>query len=315
MDTALAYFRDVVRLGSIRRAAEALNVSASSVSRHVQNLERALGAQLLQRGARGIKLTAEGEIVALFVENRSRELQRLRSSLDSLKGLKSGQVSICTVEGAIGGLLPRALAAFSECFPGVTFEVRVGSTDTVIQTVADERCDIGVAFHAKPRRGIEVVAVLEQPLLALMSPSHRLAKRERLALADFVGEQIGLPDSSFGIRHLIDHAVINGQFELPVRMESNSIAMLRQFVLHHMGVTFLPAFACEREISSGDLIAIPMTDSVFSSANLHICKSSETELGRAAHAFVETLLRTAHGDGSVPNFATLRNEHNASQRR
>ena len=312
MDTALAYFGEVVRLGSIRRAAETLNVSASSVSRHVQNLEHALGARLLQRHARGVKLTAEGEIVALFVENRSRELQRLRSSLDSLKGLKSGHVSICTVEGAIGGLLPRALAAFSESYPGVTFEVRVGGTDTVIQTVADERCDIGVAFHAKPRHDIEVVAVLEQPLLALMPPSHRLAGHERLALQDLVGEPIGLPDSSFGIRHLVDHAVITGQLELSVRMESSSIAMLRQFALHSMGVTFLPAFACEREIASGDLIAIPMTDSALSSANMHICKSSETELSRAAQALVETLLKTARGTGSVPDFATLRKKQSAS---
>lgn len=293
MDVALACFREVVRLGSIRKAADYMNLSASSVSRQVQKLEHSLDAVLLQRNAQGVCLTPEGAAVARFVEGRAREMERLRGAINDLKGLRRGHVTIFSVEGMVGGLLPRGLADFSARYPGVTYEIWVGGTDTVMDAVAEDRCDIGIAFHPKPRRNIEVVAVFAQPLLALMAPDHPLAARQSLSIHDLRHERVGLPDASFGIRHLVDHAVISEQAQLSVHLETNSIDMLRQYAVRRMGVVFLPAFACEQEIAAGRLVAVRLVGGALSEATVHLCRNSETEPTHAARALLATLVETA----------------------
>lgn len=306
MDVASAYFIEVARQGSIRKTADLLNVSASSISRQVQKLEHAHGVMLIQRHSQGVKLTPEGEIVAGFLESQVREMERLNLAIDALKGLQKGHVTICTVEGMIGGLLPRALATFSRRYPGITYDVRVAGTDNVMREVSEDRCDIGISFQPKPRENIEMVAVLEQPLLALISPAHPLAARGSLQLEDLVGEPVALPDSSFGIRHLIDQVIIRDQLKLTVRLQSNSIEMLRQFALHEMGVVFLPAFACEREIASSELVAIPTTDGVLSSAKVHICRNARFQPTHASQAFIEILAEICTPIPAVAIHATTR---------
>lgn len=312
MDTAFHFFNTVVELGSIRQAAERLHVSASSVSRQIQKLEHMFGVELIQRHARGVKLTPAGEVVARFVQGRSREMQRLRSAIDALKGLQKGHVCIYTVEGAIGGLLPRALAAFSRDYPGISFEIRVAATDDVMQAVAEDRCDIGISFHPIPRHDVETVAKVAQPLLAVMAPNHRLAGRQKLDLSTLSREPVGLPDSSFGIRHLVDHVIKAGQLDANIRLQTNSIDMLRQFALHQMGIVFLPAFAFERELASRSLVAVEVADAALATAHSQICKRAEIEPTLAAQRLIEMLVEHAREGASVAQDATLRAQLNAS---
>lgn len=312
METAFAYFSEVVRLGSIRQAAERLHVSPSSISRQIQKLEHSFGIELVQRRPQGVKLTPAGEIVARFVLGRSRELQRLKSSIDALKGLQSGHVSIYTVEGTINGLLPRALADFAQRYPGITYTVRVAGTDDVMQAVADDVCDIGISFHPVPRHDVEAVATISQPLHAVMAPSHPLARQERLDLDTLARTPIGLPDTSFGIRHLIDHMIKTRGLDINIRLETNSIDMMRRFALNEMGVIFLPTFAFEREHASGALIAVPLAETPLATARIHICRRAEIEPTLAAKELIDTLVEHAHARIGVALDATQRAELNAS---
>lgn len=312
METAFAYFSEVVRLGSIRQAAERLHVSASSISRQIQKLEHAFGIELLIRHPQGVKLTPAGEIVGRFVQSRSRELQRLKSSIDALKGLQKGHVSVYAVEGAIDGLLPRALTAFASRYPGITYEVTAAGTDDVMQAVAEDRCDIGISFHPVPRHDVEDVASISQPLYAVMAPSHPLAGQADLDLAMLGNEPIGLPDPSFGIRHLFDHVVKTGQLKANVRLQTNSIDMLRQFAVHEMGIVFMPIFAFERELATGRLVVVPIADNNLATASMKICKRAESDLTLAAQRFADTLVKHAESTPGVASNATLRKEVSAS---
>lgn len=312
MDTEFSYFYEVARLGSIRQAAEKLHVSASSISRQIRKLEYAFDVELVQRHPQGVKLTPAGEVVARFVQGRSRELQRLKSFIDALKGLQRGHVSVYTVEGMIDGLLPRALTDFAERYPGITYEVRVAGTDNVMQAVAEDRCDIGISFHPVPRHDVEAVATVAQPLHAVMTPSHPLAFQEQLSLEELTLTPIGLPDSSFGIRHLIDNLVKAHNLQANIRLETNSIDMMRRFALHGLGIVFLPIFAFERELANGTLIAVPLADNSLATAKMQVCKRAEIEPTLAAQEFINILVRHSQSQPSVAKPATGRAQVNAS---
>ncbi len=95
---------------------------------------------------------------------------------------------------------------------------------------------------------------------------------------------------TFGIRHLLDHVVKSDQLQGAVRLETNSIDMLRQFALHQLGVVFLPAFAFERELAAGSLVGVAITNAALANAAVQICKRANFELSLPASRFVDILL-------------------------
>lgn len=289
MDAAFRFFEQVVLMGSIRKAADHLHVSPSSVSRQIQKLEHIYGATLLVRQPQGVRLTPAGEVAMRYVQRRGRELQRLRSSIDALKNLQSGHIRMYTVEGMIGGLLPRALAQFGSRYPGITYEIYAASTDDVMRAVAEERCDLGISFQPHPRSDVDVIANLPQRLMAVVSPRHPLAQRESITLGEIGDMPVGLPDRSFGIRHLVSHVLKAEQRAFNVRMETNSIDMLRQFALYDMGLIFLPTFSFDRELATGELVGIPVSSKELPSSTIQICKRADVELTPSAQRFCEVL--------------------------
>nr|WP_272212312.1 LysR family transcriptional regulator [Marinicella sp. W31]MDC2878225.1 LysR family transcriptional regulator [Marinicella sp. W31] len=293
METAFFQFETVAELGSIRKASEKLHISPSSVSRQIQKLEYAYGVELLVRQSQGVRLTPAGELILRYVKGRNKELQRLRAEIDALKNLESGHVIIYTVEGMIGGLLPRALASFGAAHPNITYQVMVAGTDGVMRAVAEDRCDIGISFQPFPRAEIDTLVSLRQPVMAVMSRHHPLARKQELSLAEVRRQPVGLPDQSFGIRQLVDHVVKTEQLALNVRLETNSIDMMRQFALQDMGIVFLPAFSFERELESGELIGVPIMSTVLSLSTTQVCKRAEIELSPAAQRLVEYIRTVA----------------------
>ncbi|MCF3933874.1 LysR family transcriptional regulator [Acuticoccus sp. M5D2P5] len=305
MESHYRSFAEVVKHGSIRQAADVLHMSASSISRQIRQLEHAFGAQLLVRNAQGVRLTPAGEILARFVRTRSREVQRLQSAIDALKGLRVGHLSIHTVEGTIGGLLQNALARFSTAYPEITYDVVVSGTDDVARAVEEDRCEIGILFYPHPRPGIAPLLRMPAPLFAVVAPDHPFADRKTLTLAEIATEPVGLPNATFGIRHLVDHIVKAGNIELKIRLETNSIDMARQFGICGMGVTLLPEFGIERELEAGKVVAIPLAEGAVASSSMQVVKRTGMELSPVAARFVSTLADIA-GVSGVAKSATPR---------
>ena len=98
INAGLRYFAAVARGGSIREAAEELHVAQSALSRQILKLEAHLGAPLFQRHARGVELTSAGEILLSFAQMSLRQVEKVRSEVDALKGLRRGNVHIHAID-------------------------------------------------------------------------------------------------------------------------------------------------------------------------------------------------------------------------
>src|ERR1700686_5161665 len=126
---SLRYFGAVVQHGAFRAAAEAPHVAQWRASPQLQSLEQELDVQLIERRARGISPTPAGELLYRYWREASFHVERLRSEIDALQGLRRGNVRIATVESLTTGLLPDTIDKFRALPPGVTFEVMLsGST-------------------------------------------------------------------------------------------------------------------------------------------------------------------------------------------
>lgn len=90
-ETALRYFCEVARCGSLMQASERLHVAASAISQQIAGLEQALGTALFDRHPRGMVLNAAGEILATHARRASLDAERAVKEIMALQGLRSGR--------------------------------------------------------------------------------------------------------------------------------------------------------------------------------------------------------------------------------
>src|SRR5450830_1706333 len=183
-ETAVRYFLEVVRRGSITEAALTLNVASSAISRQIARLEDELDTPLFERVSRGMKPNAAGELLAAHALRAQLETERIGNELLALKGLRRGEVKLASTEGFALDFLPTAIEFFRRRHSGIRFQLSVGSAGEVAQAIREGAVDIGLTFTMAPDRDIKVEYAQSAPILAVMHPSHPLAGRKQVVLSE-----------------------------------------------------------------------------------------------------------------------------------
>jgi DNA-binding transcriptional LysR family regulator len=286
----LKYFFEVARCGSIRRAADRLNVASSAISRQILKLEEELDVRLFERHPRGVALTPAGRICSRYALDARHRLQRVHSELDELRDLRRGHITIFSIEGMIFDVLSQAIALFQAEYGGVTFNVTVIGTDQVMQGVLEGEADIGVAFHADPDPDISFACRIGDPVCAVMAPSFPLSDRRILSLREIMEHPVAVPANTFGIRHLINAECKVQGIHLRPALVTNSIEALRGFARLGSGITFLPRLAIQRELEL-TLASVPVEERSMGEATVDVCVLANRQLPVPAAAFLGFLNR------------------------
>lgn len=289
INQALRYFSAIARLGSIREAAEELHIAQSALSRQIHKLEEDLGVPLFQRHARGVTLTSAGEIFLRHARTNLRQIERVRSEIDALKGLRRGTVSIRSIESLVPHLLPRAVTRFSGRYPGIRFEITIDGSDQVVAAVREGRTDIGLAFYPPAEAELETVFKMREPLVAVMSAHHPLASRPRVSLADCAAYPIASPMKHTGSRILIDVACKAAGIHIWPTLETNAIQLRAEFVKVNHGITFLSRLSAWDRLRSGELAAVPIRDRLVNNATIDAITHSARQMPLAAEEFLRFL--------------------------
>ncbi|QEX19096.1 transcriptional regulator CynR [Hypericibacter terrae] len=285
----LRYFYAVAQTRSIRKAAESLHVAQSAVSRQIKNLEEELGVSLFDRHPRGVRLTDAGQILAKYAQQTMLNLDRIRSEIDDLRALRRGTIKICTVEAGIIDILPQVIRDFRLRYPSVSVTVLVRGSQGVVDTILNDDADLGLAFNAPYHPDIELVATQPQRLYAAVGPHHPIAGKKQVRLAELKGYPIALPDSSFGIRQLVDQIQRSSQIRIEPVLTTDSIQMLVSFARLDLGVAFLPFFAIKGEIAGGRVAGVPLADPPARNVNAEIVVHKGRQLPIPAEEFLEVL--------------------------
>ena len=283
---SLRYFGAVVQHGSIRAAADALHIAQSAVSRQLQSLEQELDVQLIERRARGIVPTPAGELLYRYWRDASFHVERLRSEIDALQGLRRGNVRIATVESLMTGLLPDAIANFRAQHPGITFEVMMSGSDGVAQAVRSGEAEMGFGLDLGSSPEFNVVYRVREPILAVMSPKHALATARTLSLSRLAGWPVALSMRRNGIRQLVEAAATAAGITIEPSLVTNSVELQHRFARTGQGIAFLPRLPCVQSIKSGLLAAVQISDPVLNSATFDIITLGARKLPLAAEEFI-----------------------------
>ena len=241
----LRYFIAVAETGSFTQAAEnRLHTTQPSLSRQIRDLEYEIGVPLLSRVARGVELTAAGRI---FLDHARLALAQVDAAREAAR--RAGKPAKQTF--ALGFLtgqemdwLPAAMGLLRDRLPDI--EVTVSSQYSPDLAVALMRGKLDLAF-LRPERdvaGLTFRTVAKEPLVVVMPSDHRLARRQRVAVKELVGETfINVSNTAPVLRRVIDDYLQQSKVDLVPDHEVDNLAMAMSLIASTRGVALLPAYA------------------------------------------------------------------------
>ncbi|HYF54745.1 MAG TPA: LysR family transcriptional regulator [Salinarimonas sp.] len=292
------YVDEVARSGSIRRAAERLNVTPSAVQRRIQDVEEDLGAAIFERSAQGVRLTAAGETVIRWIRAQAADLERVQSQIEDLAGLRRGHVRVACSQALVHAFLPREIAAFRRRYPLVSFQVMVRDHGQALQALVDFEADLAIAFRPPRMPEFQPLMSLGQRLVAIMAADHPLAARETVRLRDCAAYPVALADRAYGGRQIIDDVLAAGSARLSVELESNSFEMLRNFVRDGEAITFQIEIGAPRD--DPGLAVRPVDDRDLAHGPLVLGQLRGRALPVAAAKFAHELARRLDAERATP---------------
>ena len=289
----MRYVDEVARAGSIRKAAEQLHVTASAVNRRVMDLEEELGAPLFERRARGVRLTAAGELFVRYIREQSGDVERMKSQIEDLKGLRRGTVRIACSQALALDFLPREIAGYRTKFPLVQFDVQVLDHERAMTSLAAYEVDLVLVFRPPFLASFQPLMSLRQRLVAVMASDHPLAaQKKKLRLSQMVGYPVALPERSLGGRQLLTNVLARSNLQFNIAAESNSFEFLRNMVLREKLISFQIEIGA---VESATLAVRQIDDRDVPHADLVLGQLRGRNLSVPAAKFAEQLARVLEG--------------------
>lgn len=220
------YIDTIAREGSVRRAAEKLYVTASALDRRLQDVEEEIGTQLFERHARGMRLTAAGELYINYARRHIAESERLKSEINRLRGTQQGRVTITVSPALVTSFIPNIVREYRVTHPGISISVKVAQHEAAIQDLLNYDADLAVIIAPPEHPDVLDLAVASQPILAAIDNSHPLSHEQVLRLSDCVNYPLALPSPGLTTRRLLDAALRKLQATIRISVETNSYEVL-----------------------------------------------------------------------------------------
>lgn len=235
---SLRLIEAAARAGSIRKAANDMNLTASALVRRINGFEEEFGCEVFERLPSGVRLNPAGELVLHYYRSTLSDLARVRSQVADLGGERRGHVSIACSQALLPSFLPRQIARYRSQHPGVTFSVNVRDRAQAEQELAAYSSDLALVFEPVYLVDFQVIASIPQQVSAVMRADHPLAGSADLRLRDCLDVRHIAPSTSYGVRHLLDFAARRGSRRVTPVVETESFELIRHYVMHEMVVGF-----------------------------------------------------------------------------
>lgn len=256
----LRYVVEVASTSSFTRAAERCFVTQSALSHQIAALEREIGQRLFLRSSRRVQLTEAGE--AFLAQARISVVAADRAAEDAAAagGEVVGTLRLGIIPTVTAVDVPEVLARFRAAHPAVRVELQGGNSDDLMSALRRGEIDVallGLREGSTPS-GVGSHVLSSDALVLVMTPSHRLAGRSSLVLADAAGETFAdFPTGTSG-REQSDVAFATAGVERDVAFEADSAALILGLVAAGLAITLLAPGVVSA--SSADLITANVDD-------------------------------------------------------
>lgn len=258
----LAVFLEVVRHGSVTRAAETLVISQPAVSTQVRSLERALGVTLFTRDGRGIRLTEAGAIVADYAGRIFGLAGELAEVAADLQGLSAGRLVLGASTTAGEYLLPETLGRFKRAYPGITIELQIANTRRIVDRIVAFDLDLGFIGEDVADDRLIREPYREDEIVPVVAADHPILRRPDAALAEILGLGLIVREPGSATRAAAERHLDQLGQRPAVEMELGSNEAIKRAVAAGAGLAFLSRGSVDPEVRAGLLAVVDRSELV-----------------------------------------------------
>ena len=250
--TQLRAFLAVARAGGVQAAAEELHVSQPSVSAALAALERELGADLLEREGRGVRLSEAGRAFEPYAAQVLGLLEQGRQAAVETDRTRQARIRVTAVHTAGEYLLPPLIQAYRNVQPDAEILLEIGNNAVVLDRLTTHRADVGVGGEPAVR---DVVGepFLENELVVVGSEAP-----PDLATATWL-----LREPGSGTRAATERLLSERKLDPPSVLTLGSNGAIKSALAIGLGVTLISRHAVARELRDGTLVQIPVKGTWF----------------------------------------------------
>jgi len=251
----LRIFEAVARHASFTRAAEELHLTQPAVSMQVKQLEGALGVALFEQIGKRIHLTEAGEVMHRHARAVATQLREAVQAIDELKGVEGGQLRV-SVASTVNYFASRLLSGFCRRYPRVRVCLDVTNRERLLQQL--ETNDTDIVLMGRPPEGLDVVAeaFMDNPLVAVAAPDHRLAGKRRIPLSELGRETFLMREPGSGTRIAIERFFEERGIAPISSVEMTSNEAIKQSVEAGLGLAIVSLHTLELELEAGRLAVL-----------------------------------------------------------
>jgi DNA-binding transcriptional LysR family regulator len=240
--------REVAQRGSFSAAADALAYTQSAISQQVAALEREAGTRLVERSARGVRLTDAGQALVQHADAILSRLADAEAELEAIAGLRGGRLRMASFESAGATLMPLAIATFRKRHPAVELSLLQAEPAESLPKLKSGELEIALTFDpndvsSPSGESIEHVHLLDDPLYLALAPDHPLANKRTLRLGDLAAEAWIEGTANCACAAMTRRACERAGFVPRIAFESDDYAAIQGFVAAGVGVALVAELA------------------------------------------------------------------------
>lgn len=291
---SLRVFVSICEVRSLSEAAERENITPSAVSKRLSALEEQIGAPLLDRGRRGVQLTAAGEALLPAARALLQTMTRMHAELSEYAKEVHGHVRVAASMSAIAEFLPEDIAEFMRRYDTVRVSLDERLSPEVVRSVEENRSDIGVCWDAVPMRGLEIFPYRADRLVLVTHREHALARRKQVSFSETLQyEHVAIQQGSIVQLTQQSRAMAEGE-QLRYRVQVTTFDAACRIVAANLAVAIVPKEASRPFVKSFGLKAIALSDD-WAMRKFVVCVRDRTSLTVPARLLVDSLAAQWHG--------------------
>lgn len=225
------------------RAAERAGISQPTLSQHVRRLEQELEVELFERTSRHVHLTDAGAALVSGARRVIADVERARRECRDAAAGRAGTLTVASNGSVLNTIVPSIIARLRRERPGLAIEVAAMDSAAELTALQDGEVDIAVMRYPQPLPGMEMRALIEEPMVAAVPAGHPLAPERPIAVEQLRDERFVLwpRSSSEGFRDQVEAMCRAAGFSPRVAMEGADIETQLGLVAAGLGVSIQPA--------------------------------------------------------------------------
>ncbi len=255
----LRVFKAIFEEQSITGAARRLRISQPAVSKQLAELESALGAPLVDRLPRGIRLTQAGEVIQTHARRIFRAEEDAEQALAELLGLGRGRLSVGASTTIGSYLVPRVFGDFRATHPAVVLELEIGNTAIIQTAVTEGRLDLGLTEGFVAGESLDVSVFAHDEMVLIVSPNHPWATTRVIELGELPETPLLARERGSGSRDIVEAELAKVGCQVEPAMSLGSTEAVKNAVAQGLGAAFVSRITVDLELKVGVLAEVSVT--------------------------------------------------------